>query len=1049
MKKLCLFLSITLFCFASQAQYVGLDWAYSFGDIGWDLGNAIETDGNGNVYSSGVFEGTIDVDPGPGVTNLVATTGLRNVFIKKDDGNGNLIWAHQIATGGFGDSLSGKIIDVDAAGNLYLAGSFFGTVDFDPGSGTFNLTSAGRGSDLFVLKLSAAGNFLWAKRTGGTNYEQTTAISLDPSGNLFTVGYFYGTIDFDPGTGTANLTANQGGDIFIQKLDPSGDFLWAKKIGNSNYNTSMAAKADDQGNIVLMGVFRGAMDLDPGAGTFTLTSTSGSQDFFTAKLDPSGDLIWATQIGTSENAWRGYTNVDASGNVYVSGSFAGTADFDPGPGTTLITSGSNGSWSDAFIQKLSPQGTLIWVKTMGATGAANYGHMDPSKLGIDDLGNSYLIGFYSGAIDFDPGPGIALSPANNSSNNFVVKISDSGDYLWSKTLESNAYNLVTDYSFDANGNMFMTGGLFGSLDFDPSPGTFTLTSVGQSSDIFIISWGQDSCSNLAAVIDSTLDVTCLNPGFASGFATGGQGSYSYSWNTTPVSTDTFASFTTAGLYEFTVTDSDGCSRTSNFLIGGPTNIMGQDLAVNITSTNFRTGFPATIWLDAFNDGCTPVTGEVRLVLDPFLTYDSSNPAPDTIIGDTLIWYVSNMTFDSPHFMAEVMVTVSTQAMIGDQICLDADISPKTNESNTKNNTRDYCRPVINAYDPNDKQVSPQGLCAEGFITNDEALTYTIRFQNTGNADAINIFILDTISANLDMSSLKVVGQSHKPMITEVLEDRTLKFRFDDIHLPDSNTNEPQSHGYVMFELSPLPNLASGTEIQNTSGIYFDFNEPVITNTVLNTVVDALPSQDTTIVQATGCNSYDLNGRTYSSSGVYLQRLSGTGSCDSLISLQLTLQPLDTSVTLIGTTLTANEGGAHGLNTNYQWVDCDNGNMEIAGATEQNFTPTNNGNYAVIIGRDNCSEMSACINVATVGIDPEFQAALSYYPNPTKGTFEIDLGAFYPEIEVEILNAIGQTVNELGFGLSEKVSVQLPNLKGLYFVKVQVEGKSAILKIIKQ
>jgi len=127
------------------------------------------------------------------------------------------------------------------------------------------------------------------------------------------------------------------------------------------------------------------------------------------------------------------------------------------------------------------------------------------------------------------------------------------------------------------------------------------------------------------------------------------------------------------------------------------------------------------------------------------------------------------------------------------------------------------------------------------------LTYTIRFQNTGNADAINIFLLDTLSSDLEINSLKILGKSHEPMITEFLPGNILKFRFDNINLPDSMSNEAQSHGYVVFEISPKENLPIGTVISNSAAIYFDFNPPIITNTVISTYTDSIPDCLTTSI----------------------------------------------------------------------------------------------------------------------------------------------------------------------------------------------------------
>ncbi|MCF6285500.1 MAG: hypothetical protein L3K26_09955, partial [Candidatus Hydrogenedentes bacterium] len=124
----------------------------------------------------------------------------------------------------------GLAVAVDGAGNVYTTGYFQGTVDFDPGAGVSNLTSAGT-KDIFVQKLDSAGNFVWAKGFGGTDNDRGFGIVVDASGNVFSTGEFSGTVDFDPGLGVTELSSAGGLDVFVQKLDAAGDFVWAKGMG--------------------------------------------------------------------------------------------------------------------------------------------------------------------------------------------------------------------------------------------------------------------------------------------------------------------------------------------------------------------------------------------------------------------------------------------------------------------------------------------------------------------------------------------------------------------------------------------------------------------------------------------------------------------------------------------------------------------------------------------------------------------------------------------------------------------------------------------------
>ncbi|MEM6804680.1 MAG: T9SS type A sorting domain-containing protein, partial [Bacteroidota bacterium] len=1037
------------FYFFSYGQYVNPDWGYALDNQQFSSGISIVNDQAGNSFIAGVYEGNLDIDPGPGIQVVNSGSGNVSVFIKKLDASANFIWGHSFDLGVSPDSLSGKNLGLDGNGNLYYAGMFSGTVDFDPGPNTFNLTANNTNwGDFFVLKLDTNGDFIWAKSFGGTDFIQKINISIGSTGDAYLTGHFFGSVDFDPGAGSTIIDGGSDGKFFMQKLDPNGDFVWVRAIGNANYNELGSATLDSQDNLLMSGAFLGTLDLDPGAGTFNVTQLGGSRDIFVLKLDPSGNFLWGGNIKEGGVAWRTILSTDMADNVYLSGDFLRTADFDPGAGVFSMTSSNNGNIFDGYLVKLNAQGVFQWAKQFGDKSIPTTAlRVDPQIIRSDHLGNTYLFGYFQGSVDFDPGPGTKILTATNTSSYFSLKLSLAGDLIWAFTLDNGTYELIRDVNIDQEDNIHVVGAFNQNFDIDPGSGTFTLTNAGSTS-MFAFKWTQDSCSNLAAVIDSVMDVSCSAAGFVSGYAVGGTAPYSYSWDTNPVSTDSFAIIPTGGIYEFTVTDANACSHSSRVLVNGPSVQNGRDLVVNIASSPARPGFPVFIWIDAFNDGCIPVSGEVVLVLDPLIIYNSSSPAPDTIIGDSLIWYVSNLDHDSPHFLATIEGTISLNTMIGDQVCLDAFISSNTNDINPHNNTRDLCRHVVNAYDPNDKLALPQGLCEEGFIEADEVLTYTIRFQNTGNADAINIFILDSLDQDFDINSLKIVGQSHAPMITEILEDRVLKFRFDNIHLPDSTTDEKNSHGYVMFEVAPLAGLATGTELTNRAGIYFDFNEPIITNTVLNTITDVLPSLDSIFVDGNGCNSYTLNGRTYTNSGSYVQRLSGQGSCDSIVTLNLILDSIDTGISQVGGTLSAHEDDTPGSDISYQWVDCDNDNTLISGATERSFSPEENGNYAVIISRENCSEISDCYALNTVGIDPDFQAQLTYYPNPSSGRVVVELGSLYQELEISMLNALGQEVKTELYWAKSELSLNLPDLKGIYFLRIEADGKEAILKVVK-
>ncbi|MEZ4686991.1 MAG: SBBP repeat-containing protein [Bacteroidia bacterium] len=213
---------------------------------------------------------------------------------------------------------------VDNNGDNYLTGGFKQTVDFDPGPGTANLTSAG-GTDMFVSKLDASGNFAWAKRIGGPGTTIAYDMKLDNTGNIYLTGAFQQTVDFDPGPGITNLTSEGLVDIFVLKLDGSGNFVWAKRFGGISRNgaSGHGIALDRSGNIHITGTFVDSIDFDPGPGTAILRG-AGTSDVFVLKLDANGDFVWVKGIAGSSVEIGYKIEVDASGNVYSIGEFEGT-----------------------------------------------------------------------------------------------------------------------------------------------------------------------------------------------------------------------------------------------------------------------------------------------------------------------------------------------------------------------------------------------------------------------------------------------------------------------------------------------------------------------------------------------------------------------------------------------------------------------------------------------------------------------------------------------------------------------------------------------------
>lgn len=475
MKKL-LSIYFILISMALNAQNPSFMWAKSIIHIGPLTGKwgatCIASDTIGNAYVAGCFNDTTDFNPGAGSYLLRTTTlGTNNGFVAMYDMAGNFVWVKQL--GGISSFSEIWSLNLDMAGNIYLTGIFGGTIDFDPGPGIYNLTSATY-SDVFILKLDSNGNFLWAKAVKGNYESRATSISLDAYGNIYIGGYFTGTTDFDPGAGIANFTSSTSGyfDLFILKLDNTGGYLWAKTIGGGLDEFNYSLKADSAGNVYATGSFHDTVDFDPGAGIFNLVSSSFFYaDSYILKLDASGSLVWAKNVGGAFDEYGIGLSLDSASNVYTIGSYWGTADFDPDTSSSFNLSGGSG-----YVLKLDSTGHFIWAKSMD-------NGIHPVGMTTDNSANIYTSGWFIGTIDFDPGAAVTNLSSLTTQDMFISKFDASGNFKSAVGIGGTSVVASMAIATDVFKNIYTTGRYFGIIDFNPGNSVYNLTG---NSDAFVL-----------------------------------------------------------------------------------------------------------------------------------------------------------------------------------------------------------------------------------------------------------------------------------------------------------------------------------------------------------------------------------------------------------------------------------------------------------------------------------------------------------------------------------------------------------------------------------
>ena len=336
-------------------------------------------------------------------------------------------------------------------------------------------------------------------------------------------------------------------------------------------------------------------------------------------------------------------------------------------------------------------------------------------------------------------------------------------------------------------------------------------------------------------------IVLINPGNRIGY-TNINGSYTI--NSLPYGTYSIALITSTNTPIFPT-----CTTTLNATV----NSGNQNSINNNLSLGFNSSTNPDLNVSAYSNGIVPgfvcyvnyylsnlnnvlATGLFKAVLPSafIANITTGNPNTYSISGDTVIWNFSNVTYTS-NMLFHISFNVPLSTPLGSTFSSCMWAQPTVTDFNPANNTYCYSRLVTGSFDPNDKTVSPVGVGPNGDIAASETdLTYLIRFQNTGNGPAVNIVVKDTISPNVDINTFEMLSASHNYNV-DILPGNVLRWKFNNIMLADSGSNEPASHGYIQYRIKRNNNNTPGTQIKNTAYIYFDFNEPVVTNTAINTI----------------------------------------------------------------------------------------------------------------------------------------------------------------------------------------------------------------------
>lgn len=343
------------------------------------------------IYLTGVFVGTFDFDLGPN-TYTLSSPSVFNAFVLKLDSNGDFVWARSLSTTNGTDA---NQITQDANNDIIVSGTFYGTQDLDPTAGTTTLSSHGA-QDVYMIKLTSVGTFVYAKSFGSSSNDFAGPIVTDASNNIYLTGKFYSsTGDFDPNAGSVSLINNGGSDVYIVKLNSSGNLLYANSFGASSDDNVSDLTIDNLNNITLCGLVSGTtLDIDPTANTYTYNIQGGS-DSYVMQLNSSGNLNWVnflSGVGSENAVTISQNNID----IIVGGDFSGSLDVIGTTTTSALSTTLTTPSSDGFIMNFNTSGQYSWSNKFNSDGGFSVKHLD-----ISSLGEIYSSGYFYGTADFD------------------------------------------------------------------------------------------------------------------------------------------------------------------------------------------------------------------------------------------------------------------------------------------------------------------------------------------------------------------------------------------------------------------------------------------------------------------------------------------------------------------------------------------------------------------------------------------------------------------------------------------------------------------------
>lgn len=757
---------------------------------------------------------------------------------------------------------------------------------------------------------------------------------------------------------------------------------------------------------------------------------------------------------------------DVQGNLYYANNFTNYINIDSGVTNQSFYGFGIANDHDIVISKTTPSGTLLWAKQIGGIRQEYV-----TDFSVDDNGNIYSCGTYGSLIcDFDPGPGTAIAPAAAIIDIYILKLDSAGIFQWVKTINSPNYDYVTSLAIDSNNDVVVGGFFESTIDFDPGPAVFNMTSTVPGNGYLLkldgvngnFIWAKQFVGGNTDVRE--IDFDSHNNMYLSG----------HFFNTVDFDLG-------VGTNQLTATGASALTYIAKY--DGNADL----LWVKTIGNSFR--YPWVWCAELYNDSVYAIGGHFRgfTDFDPGANFNQLNSTGNNVDDGFIATYDSagnyrwanKFTGPARNVVMDIKFFPNGDVLSTGSFSDSCDFNPSTTQQNWEYSSFLNLNMFISRLDNAGNYLSSRaanilniGSCGGTLLHVYDSLSYQVigGFSNNVNFDisapstasntlsstgtAQDVFLLSLNLCNNSSSQLNITAcdSIQNPSQTSwwtssgIYYDTILNATGCDSFMTINLTLNTSSADSINATVCGTYISPSTNYTWSASGIY--------TDTIANAVgcdsiitIDLTVNNSSSTISPVACDSYTSpsGNTTWTNSGTYNDTIPNTNNCDSTITINLTINNTDSTITQSGTTLTAQAS-----NASYQWIDCNNNNQPIVGETAQSFTATVIGNYAVIVTENNCTDTSQCIAILTIGVTDYQNNSVKVYPNPTQETVQIELDKQHKNVLIEVMDISGRVIQLKSYKTLDKVKLDIKEANGIYLLKVSADNLSPqFIKVIKE